>query len=51
MKNLLYISALILFIIWAVVFIGFKVGGFIHVLLVIAFVLVIQRVIQERKAV
>ncbi|RPH31634.1 MAG: lmo0937 family membrane protein [Bacteroidales bacterium] len=50
MRNLFYLIAAILILVWAIGYLGFNVGGFLHVLLVIAFVLVIQRVIQERKA-
>ncbi len=49
MNNLLYIIAVILVIGWAIGFIGFHVGGIIHVLLVIAVIAVIFRVIQGRK--
>jgi hypothetical protein len=49
MGNLLYVIAVILIIAWAIGFIGYSVGGLIHVLLVIAIVAVILRVIQGRK--
>ncbi len=49
MGNLLYVIAIILIIAWAIGFIGYSVGGLIHVLLVIALVAVILRVIQGRK--
>ena len=49
MGNLLYVIAVILIIAWAIGFIGYSVGGLIHVLLVIALVAVILRVIQGRK--
>lgn len=49
MGNLLYVIALILIIAWAIGFIGYSVGGLIHVLLVIALIAVILRVIQGRK--
>jgi hypothetical protein len=50
MGNLLYLIAVILIIGWAVGFIGYGVGGIIHVLLVIALVSVILRIIQGRSA-
>jgi hypothetical protein len=49
MGNLLYVLAVILLIAWAVGFVGFHVGGIIHVLLVIALIAVIVRVIQGRR--
>ncbi|HBE42409.1 MAG TPA: lmo0937 family membrane protein [Bacteroidales bacterium] len=49
MGNLLYVVAVILLIAWAIGFIGFNVGGIIHVLLVIALIAVIFRIIQGRK--
>ena len=48
MGNLLYVIAVILIIAWAIGFIGYSVGGIIHVLLVIA---VLFRVIQGRRVV
>ncbi len=49
MGNLLYVVAVILLIAWAIGFVGFHVGGIIHILLVIAIIAVILRVIQGRK--
>jgi len=49
MGNLLYVIAVILIIAWAIGFIGYNVGGIIHVLLVIAVIAVILRVIQGRR--
>jgi len=49
MGNLLYLIAVILIIAWAIGFIGYSVGGIIHVLLVIALIAVILRIIQGRK--
>jgi hypothetical protein len=49
MGNLLYIIAVILVIAWAVGFLGYNVGGIIHILLVIAVIAVIFRVIQGRR--
>jgi Family of unknown function (DUF5670) len=47
---MLYTIAVILLILWAVGFVSsVTVGGFIHVLLVIAVVLVLLRVISGRK--
>ncbi len=49
MGNLLYTLAILLIIGWAIGFIGYNLGGLIHVLLVIALISVILRVIQGRK--
>jgi Family of unknown function (DUF5670) len=49
MGNLLYIVAVILIIGWLVGFFAFNVGGFIHVLLVIAVIVILLRVIQGKK--
>jgi hypothetical protein len=50
MGNLLYIVAVILIIAWAIGFIGYSLGGVIHILLVIAVIAVIFRIIQGRRA-
>jgi Family of unknown function (DUF5670) len=49
MGNLLYALAVILLIAWAIGFLGFHVGGVIHILLVIAIIAVLLRVIQGRR--
>jgi hypothetical protein len=49
MGNLLYVVAVILIIAWAIGFIGYSVGGIIHILLVIALIAIILRVIQGKK--
>jgi hypothetical protein len=49
MGNLLYVAAIILIIAWSIGFIGYSMGGLIHVLLVIAVIAVILRVIQGRR--
>lgn len=51
MGNLLYIVAVVLVIIWAIGFIGYSVGGLIHILLVIALISVILRLIQGKPVV
>jgi hypothetical protein len=50
MGNLLYVIAVILLVAWAIGFLGFHVGGIIHVLLVIAVIAVLFRIIQGRRA-
>ncbi len=49
MGNLLYIIAVILVIGWAVGFIGYSMGGLIHILLIIAIVAVLLRLISGRN--
>lgn len=49
MGNLLYIIAVILIIAWAIGFIGYSLGGLIHVLLVIAIIAILLRIISGRK--
>jgi len=49
MSNLLYFIAVILVLAWAIGFVGYNVGGIIHILLVIAIIAVIFRVIQGRN--
>jgi hypothetical protein len=51
MGNLLYTVAVILLILWAIGYIGFNVGGIIHVLLVIAIIAVLFRVISGKRIV
>lgn len=51
MGNLLYVVAVILVIGWAIGFIGYNVGGVIHVLLVIALISVILRIIKGNRIV
>ena len=46
MGNLLYIIAVILVIGWLIGFLGFHVGGIIHLLLVIAIIAVLLRLIR-----
>jgi hypothetical protein len=46
MGNLLYVIAVILVIAWAIGFLGYHVGGIIHILLVIAIVAVLLKVIR-----
>ncbi len=49
MGNLLYIIAVILIIAWLIGFVGYQVGGIIHILLVIAVISILLRVIQGKK--
>jgi predicted ferric reductase len=49
MRNLLYIIAVILVIAWAIGYIGYSLGGLIHILLVIAIIAVLLRIIGGRR--
>jgi hypothetical protein len=49
MGNLLYVVAVILIIAWAIAFLGYSIGGLIHLLLVLALVSVLLRIIQGRR--
>jgi hypothetical protein len=49
MGNLLYLIAVILVIAWAIGFIGYNLGGLIHILLVIAIIAVLLRIIRGRR--
>jgi len=49
MGNILYLVAVIMVIGWLIGFIGYNIGGIIHILLVIALISVILRVIQGRN--
>ena len=49
MGNLLYIIAVVFLIAWLIGFIGYSVGGMIHILLVIAIIAVILRLIQGKS--
>lgn len=46
MGNLLYLIAVILVIAWAIGFLGYHVGGLLHILLVIAIIAILLRVIR-----
>jgi hypothetical protein len=50
MGNLFYAIAVILIIAWLIGFVGFHVGGIIHILLVIAVIAILLRVIQGRRS-
>jgi hypothetical protein len=51
MGNLLYIIAVVLIIGWLLGFFAFHAGNLIHALLVVAFIVIIFRVIKGRKVV
>ncbi len=49
MGNLLYLIAVILIIFWVIGFVGYNLGGLIHILLVIALIAILLRIIQGRN--
>lgn len=49
MRNLLYVLAVIIVIAWAIGFIGYSVGGIIHVLLIIALISILLGIIQGKN--
>jgi len=49
MGNILYTIAVILIIVWAIGFLGYNMGGIIHILLVIAIIAILLRIIQGKK--
>lgn len=49
MNNLIYTIAIIFIIIWAVGYLGYNLGGLIHILLVLAIFAVLLRLIQGKK--
>jgi predicted ferric reductase len=49
MRNLLYVLAVIIVIAWAIGFIGYSVGGIIHILLVIALISILLGIIQGKN--
>lgn len=49
MKNLLYVVAALLIVIWAIVFLGFNSSAIVHSLLVIALLIVLVRIVFNRK--
>lgn len=49
MKNLLYIIAGLLVIIWGIIFFSFNASSFVHTLLVIAGIIVLIRVLFDKK--
>lgn len=49
MKNSLYIIAGLLIVIWGIIFFGFNASAFVHVILVIAGIIVLVRVLFDKK--
>jgi uncharacterized membrane protein len=51
MKSLFYITALVLILAWSIGFIGYGIGGIFHILLFLALLLVVTRVMLEKRLV
>ena len=51
MNNLLYTIAVIAIIMWAIGFLGYHMGGIIHILFVIAIIAILIRIIKGKKIV
>jgi hypothetical protein len=49
MNNLLYLIAVLLIIGWAIGFVGFHIGGLVHILLFLALVAVLLRIIRGNR--
>ena len=49
MRSILYIVAVLLVIGWLIGFIGYNAGGIIHVLLVIAVIVLLLNIIQDKR--
>jgi tryptophan-rich sensory protein len=49
MKNTLYIIAGLLIVIWAIVYFGFQSFGAIHMVLILAILLIVARIIFDKK--
>jgi len=49
MKNSLYIIALLLLVIWGIIYWGFNSTGAVHLLLAVACVIVLVRIIFDKK--
>lgn len=51
MRSLLYLIAIIMVIGWLIGFVGYSLGGLIHILLVIAVISILLDLIRGRRAV
>ncbi|MFM9911080.1 MAG: lmo0937 family membrane protein [Chitinophagaceae bacterium] len=51
MGNLIYVVVTVLLNTWIIAFLGFRSGNLIHVLLVMAFLIILFRVLNDKKKV
>jgi len=49
MKNLLYMVAGLLVVLWSILFLGYNANGSVHFLVVVAFFLLLLRIFNNRK--
>lgn len=49
MKNLLYVIAGLLIVIWAIVFLSFNSSGIVHLLLVLAIFIILVRILFNKQ--
>jgi hypothetical protein len=49
MKNLLYIIAALLIVIWGIIFLSFNASAFVHVILIVAGVIILIRILFDKK--
>ena len=49
MKNLLYVIAGLLIVIWFIVFLGFKSSGMVHIILILAGLIILIRIAFNKK--
>lgn len=49
MSNLIYTIALVFIVIWAIGYLGYNIGGLLHILLVLAVFAILIRVIQGKR--
>lgn len=49
MKNLLYVIAGLLIVIWGIIFFGFNASAMVHVLLIVAVIIILIRILFDKK--
>ncbi len=49
MKNLLYIISMLLFVIWGILYFGFETSENVNILLVVAGMVILARIIFDKK--
>jgi tryptophan-rich sensory protein len=49
MKNLLYVIAGLLLVIWGIVFLGFNTSGAVHIILAIAIFIILVRLVFNKQ--
>ena len=49
MKNLIYVIAVLLMVIWAIVFFGFHTSGSVHLIFLLAVIIIIIGILYKKK--